>query len=321
MFVAGVRRLERIILRVHAEGDVDDILEFDIGGARPHIDAVTGVMTHAVHRNAAQGMVERVDAAHRPFAAFGDAFSRVQHVMHRKARIVDLQQETRFDDGEIFFAHGVRDGEEAFVIIAVETVFLIALEARGRGGRHEDIDMRRVFKRRFQIGDVAPNGFPSGIGNRPCGRHARRRSAGMAMFVEFRKGFALARIQLRRGTRYRLQPGEAFGDIGDEAGFRLFAVVDDVDATGGLLPDNVGHRLRHGVVIGGPGFSFGHHFRQRIAAGEAAHMGGENAFAAFVHQRHAGAFCEASDHQTKKPIKNWQKRAPTIVMEKPQISI
>jgi len=68
VLVPRVRCLERIGAGSDPQNDIDDVLQLDVVGTRPHVDAVAGVEADPILRQAAQRMIERVDPHLCPFA-------------------------------------------------------------------------------------------------------------------------------------------------------------------------------------------------------------------------------------------------------------
>lgn len=60
ILVPSIGCLEGIAARANLEDDVHDIAELHVGGARPHIDAVAGVVTDFVFGDIAQRMMGRL---------------------------------------------------------------------------------------------------------------------------------------------------------------------------------------------------------------------------------------------------------------------
>ena len=70
VLVARVRGLERIGSGPDLQDDVDDVLELHVVDARPHIDAVAGVVADLFGRDVAQRMIERLDATLLPICEY-----------------------------------------------------------------------------------------------------------------------------------------------------------------------------------------------------------------------------------------------------------
>jgi hypothetical protein len=68
MLVARIGGLEGIGAGTDLQDDVDDVLELHVVDARPHIDAVAGVVADLLRRNVAQRMIKRLDPDLGPLA-------------------------------------------------------------------------------------------------------------------------------------------------------------------------------------------------------------------------------------------------------------
>ena len=88
--------------------------------------------------------------------------------------------------------------------------------------------------------------------------------------------------------RLALEAVESFDDVGEEAGFALLAVSDNIDARFDLLPHHVRDRLTHlprklFAVVGLTLFLESKKRQQGVGAGQASHVGRENSLRAVVH--------------------------------------
>ena len=110
VLVPRVRRLERVRAGIDLQHDVDDVLQFHLVDARAHVDAVAGVEPDLVRRDAAERVVDRLDALGRPLPAVLHALVRIHHVVRDQARIVDLKDEAGVHDGLVLLAERVGDG-------------------------------------------------------------------------------------------------------------------------------------------------------------------------------------------------------------------
>ena len=237
VLVARVRRFERIGAGVDLQNEIEQVLDLHVVHARPHVDAVAGVVADFLRRDAAQRVVEHVDAGARPFAAFGDAGVGLHQVIGDEARIVDLQKEARVDDRLVFLAHRLGDGDDILLLRLVIGVALPLLDVGGRDRRHERLDLGAV-DRSFQVGDVALQLRMALVGDRPGADHAVLPGADVDRRVELGEGDRLARADPRAAPRrlaVHLEAAEPLVDVGDEARLGVFAVVDDVDAELDLL--------------------------------------------------------------------------------------
>ena len=109
----------------------------------------------------------------------------------------------------------------------------------------------------------------------------------MAVRIELGERALLARVDVRRVVLARLHAAEPFVDIGDEAGLRLLAVIDDVETRRDLAAYDVVHGIAHGLGIGRRmRVAVGHHVRERVGPGQGPDMGGDDAFLAFLLECH-----------------------------------
>ena len=94
------------------------------------------MITNAVLRQAAQGMIERLDPHLAVFAKRGQAHAHADAVpQRRQPGVVDLQDEPGRDDRLIFAAHRLGEGEDEVVLAPVIFVAAVGLQAcRRRGG-------------------------------------------------------------------------------------------------------------------------------------------------------------------------------------------
>ena len=115
VLVARIGGLERVIVGADLQHDVDQVLELDVVRARPHVDAVAGVMPDALGRQVAQDVVQHLDIVVRPAPHVLDAHVGLEHVVHGEMRIVDLQHEARIDDRLVFLAQRFADGDQELV--------------------------------------------------------------------------------------------------------------------------------------------------------------------------------------------------------------
>jgi hypothetical protein len=122
VLVPRIRCLEGIRAGRDLENNVDDVLELDIIGARAHVDAIAGVEADAILRQPAQGVIERLDPHLGPFAIISERHARVDDVLGHEPGIVDLQYEAGIDDGFVFLAQRIGQGED---ILLVRLVMLI----------------------------------------------------------------------------------------------------------------------------------------------------------------------------------------------------
>ena len=116
MFVTGVRGLDREFARVHAEQDVDDLLERKIELVRSVIAAPADMKANLLPGNAAQRMISAHRFQRRVFAIVRNAHIGIHLPAVGEIGIIDLQHETGIDDGQVFLSHHVGDGIEEILL-------------------------------------------------------------------------------------------------------------------------------------------------------------------------------------------------------------
>ena len=189
--------------------------------------------------NAAQRVVQQLDAGGRPFAAMREVDLRVHRPMARQMRVVDLQDQAGVDDRLVFLVQRVGERDPEFLVGLVMLVGVPIGEVGRRHRRHKGFLVRDPGEGGFEIVDVALQCVMPAIGDRagadPLGR---RRPPGGARHlrrpvrnIRERPGIRATGPVLRRGALgARLDPGEALVDIGDEPEPPHLAIGDDVDA-------------------------------------------------------------------------------------------
>ncbi len=85
----------------------------------------------------AEGVVEGVDAQLGVLAVGGDVHLGVDLPGICEIGVVDLEDEAGVDDGLVFLAHGVGDGENVFLVRLVVLVDQPVLDRAGGDGGHE----------------------------------------------------------------------------------------------------------------------------------------------------------------------------------------
>jgi hypothetical protein len=94
MLVTGVCSLDRELARVHAEQDVDDLLERKIELVWSMVAAPADMNANLLFGNAAQRMIQRIDSQHRVFAIVRNAHIGIHLPAVGEIGIIDLQHET-----------------------------------------------------------------------------------------------------------------------------------------------------------------------------------------------------------------------------------
>ena len=165
MLVTRIGGFEGVGTGIDAKHDVDDVFEFEIVDPGSNIDAVAGVVANALGRDPSEGVIEKLDAAGRPFAALFEIEIRTEYIPARKLRIVDLEDEPRIHDPAVFLAKRFGNGEAVLFLARVVFVFVPIGELRRRDRRHEGFDMRNTGKRLLEIVDVSFECLLSVIGD------------------------------------------------------------------------------------------------------------------------------------------------------------
>ena len=98
VLVAGVGGLDRVARGADAEDDVDDVLERNVVAVRAVEAPPADVQPHLLARDAAQGVVDRVDAQRGVLAVVAHAHVRIHLPAVGQVRVVDLQQKPGGDD-------------------------------------------------------------------------------------------------------------------------------------------------------------------------------------------------------------------------------
>ena len=275
------------------------------------------VVAHAVLGNAGQRVVESVEVARLHLAILLERGRRDQHVPRlTEARIVDLQDEPGVDDGSIFRAQRLGDGEDVGFLGRVVAILAAADHGRGDGG-HEGLDDRDAPERGPEGGQVLLEECLTLVGDGALADRGRRGHGHLARQVfgvvlaegapfppavhPPRPGAAGAG---QRGARVGRggggdKPGEPVVGVGEKARLAHLAVGDDVEAGLRLAAHDVSHRL------GGPRRQL--NLVDRLAAqarpekspdafrtGDAADVGSENALGAGLHRNAASILSQTA---------------------------
>ena len=105
-------------------------------------------------RDAAQRVVDGLDTLRRPRPAVRHADAGIHHEVGDEARIVDLDDEARVDDGAILLAKRVRERLLVFLVPAIELVLEGGEDVGRRDRRHEDFFVGQPLQRRLEVVDV-----------------------------------------------------------------------------------------------------------------------------------------------------------------------
>ncbi len=177
MFVARIGRLDGVTLGADGEQQVHQFLERDIGGVGSGPASPAQVVAHPLFRDAAKGVVQRLDVELDPFAIVAAA---VHHdvVQVGQDGVVHLYQESGVDDDLIFLVLGVSQREQELLLGLVVVVCIAHRDAARRDDRQEGLLHLDPAQRRLQVLGVAPHvgpplvGVGDGAGAQPL--HGRR---------------------------------------------------------------------------------------------------------------------------------------------------
>ena len=296
MLVARIGALDDKGADIHAEDEVDDVLERHVGGVRAGPAAPADVIADAVRRQTGDRLVEHLDLQPQPFAVIGKAPRRHHAVIgDGGTRIVELQHEAGIDDHAIFGAHRGADGADQFFFALVIFVLAVGDDAGRRSNRKERLDHIDALQRGFEIVDVALQLRLAGIGDRPDAHRLDRGGdafAGIELGIKFGELLAVdaAREWIGAGLdRPPLEAAQPFEHVLRPADrFAELAVADDVDADFGLLVHHLRDRRRQALVISGrvvrlAGLLGAQKLLQRLRPDQAADMGGQDAVGAALH--------------------------------------
>ncbi len=109
MLMARVGGLEGIGAGVYFQDQIDDFFQRRVVDARSFVDAITGVKANLLGRDAAQGVIDRVNRPFGDLAPLGGAQRWILAVNFGEPGIVDLQNKAGIDDREIFLAQSIAD--------------------------------------------------------------------------------------------------------------------------------------------------------------------------------------------------------------------
>ena len=113
VLVARIGLLDAVGADLHLQQQIDDVLQRHVEGVRPVPAAPADVIARALLGDAAQRVVERVDAKLRPVAVLRLAHRRHHALVHvGQERVVDLHDEAGIDDGLVFLVQGFGEGEQ-----------------------------------------------------------------------------------------------------------------------------------------------------------------------------------------------------------------
>ena len=289
MRVPRIGGLERNGVRPGAEHDVDDVGHRHVAVMRAFVIAPADMHAQLLGRNIGDGVIERLDVKLRALAELRQAEIGILNMpAHAEIGAVDLQDEACLGDDLIFVTHRIGDG----VDVALEVLVVVVAEKQrhhaGRGGAHEAAGRLHARQRGFEIVGIDDWRLAVAHRNRRvAGRRLAPRAAGIAEHL-FLKCREFVDVLIDEGVAGAAEAVEPVLDIGGVARLRHLAVIDQVDAGGGLLADEFRDRgfdprgKRHRVDRNA--FLLGvHHFDEVFGPGKAAGMRRQKAVAAAVH--------------------------------------
>ena len=211
VFVARIRRLEKIGLRAHGQHDVHHVAHLDVVRVRAVPAAPAQVVAHAVLRNVAKRMIEGVDAKQRALPERRQAHLQADAIPQgRQPRVVDLQDEAGRRDHLVFDTQGFREGEDELFLRRVVLVAPVGLEA-GRRRRGQEAFLPRLQVALEQL-DLALRRGLSLVGDRAGAdpvlplrldvfrRRIEQRALRRRVGIEVREGLAVLALQDDRGA-------------------------------------------------------------------------------------------------------------------------
>ena len=253
VLLEGVGRLERVGPRIDLQHVGQHLGQRRLVDARPLVDAVAGVQPHLLGRDAAQGVVDRLDVEPRPRLLLSFVEIRLDEDVGEEG-LVHLQHEAGVDDGEVF--HPQRLGDREQVVLLGGVVGVVG-HAAGRHRGHEGAGRGAAGQRGTQVGEVRRERRFASVAHRAHAEHRghRRHPAaahglGEIAFVVLGEGVDLGGELARPLAGPGLEALEPLLHVGEEAGLRLLAVGDDVEPDLELPVDDVGHGPRNQGVVG-----------------------------------------------------------------------
>ena len=144
VLVADIAGLERIGLTVDGQHHLDDVPHGNIRDVRTMPAAPAQVETDPVPRQSPQRVIERLHADHRELPVRARRGRRVDHVpVLGDGGIVELEDESRVDDGLVLLPHGVGAGVDELLLGLVVLVADPGGAARRDGGHEALLDPGR----------------------------------------------------------------------------------------------------------------------------------------------------------------------------------
>src|SRR5580658_6726471 len=281
VLVAGVSGLERVIVAVHRQHEVHQVLHRDVGGVRAVPASPAQVETDFIRRQSFDRVIERVDLHFGVTpVAFDARLVLLLIPIFADGRIVKLNGQAGVDDRLVLFVHGVGAGVQQLLF------GLVILVRHARAACRSDRVHPRAFRGQagrlqpgLEIGDVALDHLLALIFDRAFDQRTvlghelhRQSAAGLRIEIgihEFGHVAALAPVaddevfwrHGRLGVRRKFGEPEALvdhlnaGEPRDDVrppgtvivrpayGVAEFAVIDEIDAGVLLLLNDFGHGI------------------------------------------------------------------------------
>ena len=254
---------------------------------RPFVVAPANVQPDAVRRDARERVVERVHVQFGERLVLGIGVV-LEHHVAPEAQVgrVELQHETRVDDGAVFRRHGIGNRFEVGLVVGVEPV---RLEQRdhSRGCRvHETLERLVLRDRRLEIGDVQGDRLHVLDGDLADAARSPVRGGATGGGLPLEEPGILLQIPGRLPVAVAVETRDAVLDVGGVADLAHLAIAHDIDAARHLAGDDGIHRgadhlvpVRRLFAL----FASEHHVRYGLRARQAADVCGQDAVATRAH--------------------------------------
>ena len=158
---------------------------------------------------------------------------------------VELQDESRLDNGLVLGSHRLGQRVEVRLVVAVVGVGLEQRDDTGRRGVHEGVVRAVCVDRGGEVGDVAPARAHvlHSYGTDALGPLVRRCPPSARLPLE--EGGVVLEIGRGAPGAVALEPGNPILDVGGVGELAHLAVADDVDADRDLTAHHVVNRAGH----------------------------------------------------------------------------
>ena len=287
--VPWVGRLEQQSLRFGLEHDRQETRHRYVVMVWALVIAPAHVHAGALGGHVPQGVVEHLDVPR------GESLELLQRAVaihgvttHGEIRGVDLQHNARADDRLVFDLQCGGECPEVLILRAVIVVRLKECDHTGRGRVHEGAGWARSPGRGVEVADVRLQRFPILDG------HCRDAAGspvlgGRTPFGELaQQARELDQVLARLARGVAGESRQAARDVGRIADLAHLAIADDIDADLDLPAHDLRYRFRDDCVVPRDltrllALAREEHVRHRLAAWQAADVGGEDAAGACAH--------------------------------------